>query len=304
MGEEAARIVLAKQDRSKGLVLATTGERMTSLIFSLVIDLVGVHVNKLLKQASYSSSFKLPFGLRNLLPEAVISKEKHLVYILNSFKPILLKLVSIIRFLCLTMKGHCATVSQLLLGLKYISLDEINPEEKKKVLTLLLLLGSRLIASILQHSNSYFDQHTISSITDERDLEDKNKLPFIPEGNRKCSLCMEFIHCPAATECGHIFCWSCINGWTSKKSECPLCRAFSSPSKIILLRYSVNSCFSCYNSTTSTTCQNTQLCSLACVKQLLFYIILTFSYMLFLKNCVLRTKNFLHFYAPFVYSSA
>lgn len=236
MGEEAARIVLAKQDRSKGLVLATTGERMTSFIFSLVIDLVGVHVNKLLKQASYSSSFKLPFGLRNLLPEAVISKEKHLVYILNSFKPILLKLVSIIRFLCLTMKGHCATVSQLLLGLKYISLDEINPEEKKKVLTLLLLLGSRLIASILQHSNSYFDQHTISSITDERDLEDKNKLPFIPEGNRKCSLCMEFIHCPAATECGHIFCWSCINGWTSKKSECPLCRAFSSPSKIILLR--------------------------------------------------------------------
>lgn len=41
---------------------------------------------------------------------------------------------------------------------------------------------------------------------------------------RRCTLCLEGWTDPALTECGHVFCWACIVGWSSEKEECPLCR--------------------------------------------------------------------------------
>lgn len=41
---------------------------------------------------------------------------------------------------------------------------------------------------------------------------------------RKCTLCLEGMRDPAATQCGHVFCWACIGDWVREKPECPLCR--------------------------------------------------------------------------------
>ncbi|KAH8084747.1 putative peroxisome assembly protein per8 [Filobasidium floriforme] len=48
--------------------------------------------------------------------------------------------------------------------------------------------------------------------------------------DRQCPLCLapcglaEESGGTCATECGHVFCWSCIQDWSAEKMECPLCR--------------------------------------------------------------------------------
>ena len=38
---------------------------------------------------------------------------------------------------------------------------------------------------------------------------------------RKCTLCLELWAAPTVTECGHVFCWSCIVGWSAEKVRTP-----------------------------------------------------------------------------------
>lgn len=44
----------------------------------------------------------------------------------------------------------------------------------------------------------------------------------------RCTLCMDRREpekgSSAVTECGHVFCWTCIEEWLREKAECPLCR--------------------------------------------------------------------------------
>ena len=56
------------------------------------------------------------------------------------------------------------------------------------------------------------------------------------EQARKCTLCLEPMKDPAATTCGHVFCWNCICDWCREKPECPLCRQGCSVQHVLLLR--------------------------------------------------------------------
>jgi peroxin-10 len=53
---------------------------------------------------------------------------------------------------------------------------------------------------------------------------------------RKCTLCLEGLKDPAATSCGHVFCWACIGDWVREKPECPLCRRAALAQHILPLR--------------------------------------------------------------------
>jgi peroxin-10 len=53
---------------------------------------------------------------------------------------------------------------------------------------------------------------------------------------RKCTLCLEELKDPAATQCGHVFCWGCIGDWVREKPECPLCRREAMVQHILPLR--------------------------------------------------------------------
>ena len=53
---------------------------------------------------------------------------------------------------------------------------------------------------------------------------------------RKCTLCLEELRDPAATSCGHVFCWACIGDWVREKPECPLCRREALIQHILPLR--------------------------------------------------------------------
>ncbi|KAF7986236.1 hypothetical protein HWV62_38695 [Athelia sp. TMB] len=59
---------------------------------------------------------------------------------------------------------------------------------------------------------------------DERTILDIYSIPPALRGGRNCTLCLEERTDSCATECGHLFCWSCIVGWGREKAECPLCR--------------------------------------------------------------------------------
>lgn len=56
------------------------------------------------------------------------------------------------------------------------------------------------------------------------DEEEGEAIPDSIRALRKCALCLEERTASTVTECGHIFCWTCIVGWGREKAECPLCR--------------------------------------------------------------------------------
>ncbi|KAL8791278.1 MAG: hypothetical protein Q9195_005967 [Heterodermia aff. obscurata] len=66
------------------------------------------------------------------------------------------------------------------------------------------------------------------------DLKEAKTMAWIAQ--RKCTLCLEEMHDPSVTTCGHVFCWTCIGDWIREKPECPLCRQGVLAQHVLALR--------------------------------------------------------------------
>lgn len=84
--------------------------------------------------------------------------------------------------------------------------------------------------------NTYIDSTTISSLVPrslvtaaasegedgkdfwgDRTVLDVDSLPSDVRASRRCALCLEERTASAVTECGHVFCWTCVVGWAREK---------------------------------------------------------------------------------------
>lgn len=138
--------------------------------------------------------------------------------------------------------GSFYHLSKRILGVRYgsiqhwMSTKNTNNEQVLKISGYLGLVSLALsVMSAVKKYNYKLDQGPKEP---HREGPSSSTSPSSTSSVKKCSLCLELRTNPAATSCGHIFCWSCIIECLQKRAECPLCRSEAPPHRVVpLLNY-------------------------------------------------------------------
>ncbi|KAJ4485513.1 Pex12 amino terminal region-domain-containing protein [Lentinula aciculospora] len=183
--------------------------------------------------------------------------------------PFVLETLTELNLAVFYIRGVYYDVFKRFLGVRHISSLPENPHTRPPSYSLLgVLLTARLIYRLTlfvqsKRSNSalgdqkgkravqdsasretYLDDRPVSQLLDSVDPEsepakpaeddartmlDVASLPPTIRASRTCTLCLEERTDTCSTECGHLFCWSCIVGWGREKVSLFIQNAVTTP---------------------------------------------------------------------------
>ncbi|KXJ95914.1 Pex12 amino terminal region-domain-containing protein [Microdochium bolleyi] len=134
--------------------------------------------------------------------------------------------------------GSYYEIAKRVAGLRYIFTHKVGESADRagyEVLGVLLVI--QMCVQGYLHVQTSIDS-AAASASAAAAADERQRIPGMPNGaqNRKCTLCLEELKDPAATGCGHVFCWPCIGDWVREKPECPLCRREALVQHILPLR--------------------------------------------------------------------
>ncbi|KYN03012.1 PREDICTED: peroxisome biogenesis factor 10-like [Cyphomyrmex costatus] len=207
LGEEYTGIVQANLEQRKVPTL-------TVRILAAILECFGERT--LLKLLQQLQAY-VNHPLRELTPAAIM--------FLNT---LLSKLRTMIPIIILFHKGifyvygRYYSLGRRIAGLDYTKI--YGPRPKDTVSWGLRLLGfATIIQCLLKIWQSGVIQDTAAINTSNSKYISHN-----------CQLCLEAT-ATTATLCGHLFCWSCLSEWLRVKPQCPYCREYVPPSRIVHL---------------------------------------------------------------------
>src|SRR5882724_11763050 len=73
-------------------------------------------------------------------------------------------------------------------------------------------IDSRTVTYVLAQTSAKEDDPILAE-EDEHTILHVPSMSVKKRAGRRCTLCLEERTSTCATECGHLFCWSCIFGW-------------------------------------------------------------------------------------------
>lgn len=147
---------------------------------------------------------------------------------------VLLKDLHLIAFFLF---GDFYELHKRILGYEYMTLDT-NTYQSKRMNSMYKLIGCLSIVKLIITMKKFASkENNDSNVIDSNGskTESLTNIQKTNDSNMTCQLCSDTRMEPTSTICGHIFCWYCIHQWLKEKSECPICRTPTEPSRLIHL---------------------------------------------------------------------
>ncbi|XP_055526321.1 peroxisome assembly protein 10-B [Wyeomyia smithii] len=129
-------------------------------------------------------------------------------------------------------------ISKRLTGINYVLIRNWLKENHSiygfRVLGVVTL--AQLILSLVVKAKAYWKKSKSVSTGVARKRPAEASESRRAASGRKCTLCLEVAMDLSVTQCGHLFCWSCILNWLDERPVCPICREAIKKSRVVKLQ--------------------------------------------------------------------